>query len=104
MSATTSDTVQADTLDAVLEQLSREFFTSENHLRLDHDRRRVAVSAILDFYTKDFASSGQAKDLISYINRYRDEAIPAEYHVGFSRLRLADQPTTLNGVHIRGRP
>ncbi len=74
---------QAETLDAVLEQLSREFFASENHLRLDQDRRRVAVSAILDFYTKDFASSGKAKDLIPYINRYRDEPIPVEFSVEF---------------------
>ena len=74
---------RADTLDSVLEQLSREFFTNEIHLRVDHGRRRVAVSAILDFYTEDFASSGNARDLIPYINRYREDAIPGEFRVDF---------------------
>lgn len=74
---------QADTLNAVLEQLSREFFMSKTHLRLDLQARRVAVSAILDFYTEDFVASGKAEDLLSFVNHYRDEPIPAEFQVDF---------------------
>ncbi len=70
-------------LDQQLEQATREFFSKERHFYLDHDKERVYVSEILDFYTRDFVKSGKAKDLPDYINRYLKEPIPAGYKVKF---------------------
>lgn len=71
------------TLDADLERLTREFLNSPKYVRPDPAKRAVAVSAILDFYTRDFVASGRADDLLPYINRYRDTALPADYRVRF---------------------
>jgi len=74
---------RAETLDAQLEAVTREFFNKPKHLRVDHEAETVWVSEILDFYTEDFAASGRAEDLIPYINRYRAEPVPAPYEVRF---------------------
>jgi hypothetical protein len=72
-----------ETLEASLDAAAREFFASDRHLRVDPVARTVAVSAILDFYTGDFASSGSPADLIPYINRYRSPAVPPDYRLRF---------------------
>lgn len=74
---------EKQTVDATLDDLTREFFARPEHLRINADKRRVAVSAILDFYTKDFVTSGKARDLLSYINRYLEQAVPRDYQVTF---------------------
>lgn len=71
------------TLDAQLDAATREFFGSEKYLRRDLRRRTLWLSAILDFYTEDFAASGRAGDVIAYVNRYVDAPIPADYRVKF---------------------
>lgn len=71
------------TLDATLEAAAREFFARDLHLRVDQATGTVRVSAILDFYTADFAPSGRPADLIPYINRYRAPPVPAGYRVRF---------------------
>ncbi len=73
----------ADKLEEQLEAASWEFFNTEKHLRLDHENMRIYVSAILDFYTRDFVASGKAADLPQYINRYRKEALPNGYKVRY---------------------
>lgn len=72
-----------DGLEGVLESATWEFFSKPKHLRLDHDKQRVYVSAILDFYTEDFVPSGRARDLGDYINRYREQALPQDYKIKF---------------------
>ena len=74
---------EKQTVDATLDDLTREFFATPEHLRINADKRRVAVSAILDFYTKDFVASGKARDLLSFINRYLEQAVPRDYQVTF---------------------
>ena len=73
----------ADTLDASLDELTREFFSKTQHLRIDHERKRIYVSAILDFYTKDFVSSGRRADLPHYINPFLDQPLPQDYSVHY---------------------
>lgn len=73
----------ADKLEEQLEAASWEFFNKERHLRLDRDKKRIYVSAILDFYTKDFVPSGRAQDLAGYINQYRDQPLPENYQIHF---------------------
>lgn len=70
-------------LDAQLNQAAREFINSSKYVLIDRDKRQVRVSAIFDFYTKDFVASGKARDLPDYINRYRDEPLPDGYKVKY---------------------
>lgn len=73
----------AATVQAQLEAATVEFFASDRHLRVDDAQRRIEVSAILDFYTRDFVASGRRDDLPGYINRYRESPLPADYRVHF---------------------
>lgn len=74
---------EANSLNATLDELTNEFFAKEKHLYFDHDKKRVYVSEILDFYTEDFVVSGKAKDLPEYINQYLDTPIPSDYKLRF---------------------
>jgi hypothetical protein len=71
------------TLETQLEAATQEFFSKEKHFRLDAGKKTVYLSSILDFYTEDFVTSGKAKDLASYVNRYRRVPVPAGYKVKF---------------------
>lgn len=70
-----------DDLDAQLDRESRRFFNEERNVAVDHERRLVRVSEILDFFTEDFLA--KAPTLIDYINRYRETPIPGRYQVEF---------------------
>jgi len=72
-------------LDAQLNQATREFINSRKYVLIDHDKRQIRVSAIFDFYTRDFVASGKARDLPDYINRYRDEPLPDDYKLKFMK-------------------
>ncbi|MEP6391630.1 MAG: DUF547 domain-containing protein [Halioglobus sp.] len=73
----------AERLDASLSELTREFFSKTKNLRIDHERKRIWISSILDFYTKDFVSSGRSADLPDYINPYLDTPLPQDYSVHY---------------------
>ena len=81
----------AETLEQDLTQLTHQFFNTQKHLWLDNDLRIAYVSEILDFYTEDFVVSGKAQDLLSYINQFRDIAIPKDY-----RIKFIDYDWTIN--------
>lgn len=73
----------SERLDAQLEDAACEFFSKEKHLRIDHDKKTLWVSEILDFYTEDFVSSGKRRDLVRYVNRYLEDKVPQGYRVRF---------------------
>ena len=70
-------------LDMELDALTREFFSKDRHLRLDHEKKTLWVSEILKFYTRDFIASGKTQDLLSYVNKYVNKEIPEYYKVRF---------------------
>lgn len=72
-----------DTLDTVLDKLTREFFSKDLHILIDADAKTLQLSGILKFYTKDFVASGKKQDLSEYVNKYVDTPIPADYKVKF---------------------
>ncbi len=74
---------QAETLEQQLENAAHEFFSKPVHLRVDDKKRTVYVSEILKFYTADFVESGKKRDLVPYINRFREPKIPVDYRVKF---------------------
>lgn len=71
----------AESLDRQLDRAAHSFIAEDRNLRLDRQRRQVYLSAIFDFYTRDFLA--QAPSLIAYVNRYRAEPIPLDYRVDF---------------------
>ncbi|MEP6609986.1 MAG: DUF547 domain-containing protein [Burkholderiaceae bacterium] len=79
----------ADGLDQQLDIAARLFMGERRNVSVDPVRREVGLSAIFDFYTKDFLD--HAPSLIAYANRYRAEAIPAEF-----KLRFFDYDWTVN--------
>jgi hypothetical protein len=66
---------RAPELEAQLEAAAREFLNDPRNVRVDAAAREVWLSAILDFYTEDFAADGKRESLIAYVNRYRDDPI-----------------------------
>ena len=77
------DAYRADELEAQLEAAAREFLNDPRNVRVEAAAREVWLSAILDFYTEDFAPDGKRESLIAYVNRYRDEPIDAKLAVKF---------------------
>jgi hypothetical protein len=75
----------ADRVNAQLDQATREFSNSSKYVQVDHEKKQVKVSAIFDFYTKDFVPSGKTRDLPDYINRYRSEPLPQGYKVRYMK-------------------
>ena len=71
----------AAALDRELDRAARSFIAENRNVRLDPQSRLVYLSAIFDFYTKDFLA--QSPTLIAYINRYRGESVPLDYRVEF---------------------
>jgi hypothetical protein len=76
-------TFTADNVDEQLEQATREFINSDKYVQVDQKQKQVRVSAIFNFYTKDFVPSGKTRDLPDYINRYRSEPLPEGYKVRY---------------------
>jgi len=74
---------RAATLEKQLQAAATEFFSTDRHIIVDHDRRTVWLSWILEFYMEDFIDSGRPSDLIPYVNRYREPPVPHEYRVRF---------------------
>jgi hypothetical protein len=71
----------ADALERQLDVATRTFLAEKRNVSVDPAKRELRLSAICDFYTKDFLA--HAPTLIDYVNRYRAEPIPAEYSVRF---------------------
>jgi hypothetical protein len=66
----------APDLDLELDRETRRFFSEPRNLRVDHARKTVFVSELLDFYPEDFGP-----DLIAYVGRYSLDPIPADYRI-----------------------
>lgn len=73
----------AATLDAELDAEARAFFARPQNFRVDDAGRTVWLSAILDFYSDDFAPA-PAPSLAAYANRYAARPAPVDYAVRFT--------------------
>jgi hypothetical protein len=71
----------AGLLEEQLDAAARGFVAEKRNVSIDPVRREVRLSAIFEFYTKDFLD--HAASLIAYVNRYRTEQIPSEFEVRF---------------------
>lgn len=79
----------AANLDADLEFLTRQFI-NKNPQGVVPDGDRVKLSKIFEWYAEDF---GGKKQLLPYINRYREQPVPAE-----ARVEFLDYSWKLNAV------
>lgn len=79
----------ADGLDRELDAAAREFVGDDRNVHIDRETRTITLSAIFDFYTKDFLA--KAPSLIAYVNHYGTVPVPADYRVSF-----ADYDWTIN--------
>lgn len=64
-------------LDEQLDAAAKEFFNSDKYVQINESEKTVRLSEILKFYTEDFVA--EAPTLIDYVNKWRDEKIPAGY-------------------------
>ncbi len=69
------------TLEAQLEREATKFYNEPRNVRTDAAHKKVFISEILSFFTKDFLA--KSPTLIDYVNRYRKEKVPADYEVEF---------------------
>ncbi len=73
----------AQALETQLQRASIEFFNKDKHIQINAAEKIVSLSGIMKFYTKDYVASGKKKDLIPYVNQYREDKIPSDYKVKF---------------------
>jgi hypothetical protein len=71
----------ADALERQLDVATRTFLAERRNVSVDPAKRELWLSAIFDFYPKDFLA--HAPTLFDYVNRYRAEPIPAGFSVRF---------------------
>lgn len=82
-------------LESQLEAAARTFVGESRNVRIDASRREVWLSAIFEFYTKDFLE--HAPSLIAYLHRYRSGPISPGFKV-----RFLDYDWTVNGQRRDG--
>lgn len=74
---------KAETLEADLQAAAVEFFNKPKHTRVDNAKKKLALSGIMKFYTKDYVASGKKQDLLGYVNQYREDKVPQDYKVTY---------------------
>ena len=74
---------QAETLNATLDRLAREFVNHPRHVRVSRSEKIIQLSEIFRFYTKDFVNPKTASSLIAYINQYRDAPLDETLDIEF---------------------
>jgi hypothetical protein len=70
-----------DALERQLDAGAYMFAAEKRNVTVDPVKREVWLSAIFDFYTKDFLD--HSPTLIDYVNRYRTQSIPPGFKVRF---------------------
>lgn len=69
------------TLEQQLELTSKRAINNNNFIRVNKRDKQVELSQIFKWYKKDFTTKG--RDLMSWVNRYRDNPIPGSYSISF---------------------
>lgn len=71
---------QTSTLDTQLDQQTKLALNSD-FIRVNNEKETVSLSEIFRWYAKDFG--GTNTSALSYINNFRDQAIPNHFKIGF---------------------
>ncbi|MEM9400298.1 MAG: DUF547 domain-containing protein [Verrucomicrobiota bacterium] len=66
-------------LDELLDKLTKDFFNANDQaLKIDHQKKVVYLTKLLDWYKKDFPDG-----VVQFINQYRSQTLPAAYKIKF---------------------
>lgn len=68
-------------LDEQMDQQTKLAMANEDFIRVNHAEKKVYISEIFKWYTKDFTS--EKASLLAYINAYRKNAIPKNYTLSY---------------------
>ena len=68
-------------LEKQLDIQTKKALNHPDFVKVDDDRRRVELSQIFEWYTRDFAP--RQSELLTYLNKYRYRTLPQDYQVGF---------------------
>ena len=68
-------------LEHQLDAAARAFVNEKRNVRVDAAKREIWLSAIFEFYTKDFLA--HAPSLTAYVNRYRTDKVPPDLRIHF---------------------
>ena len=68
-------------LESQLTARTKKAMNSRSFIKVDNDKKTVRISQIFEWYAADFKA--EAKDFVSYINKYRSTPIPASYKSSF---------------------
>lgn len=75
--------LRGSTLEQQLDAATREFFNSPRHVEVADGSRGVRVSEILKWFEEDFVGKGGDEAVVAYVNRYRDDKVPAGARLGY---------------------
>lgn len=70
-----------DNLDQQLTKRTQLALNDPAFTKVNNTQKKVEISKIFDWYKKDFTQGGMS--VLSFINQYRDEPIPADYAIEF---------------------
>lgn len=71
-----------ETLESRLQAAAVEFFNSDKNVKIDDERKEVAVSEILKFFPEDFVPK-KAPTVATYVNLYRQSPLPMNYEIRY---------------------
>lgn len=64
-----------------LEAITKKALNRKSFIKVNSEKKTVALSQILDWYKEDFLA--EAPNILAYVNKYRTEKIPASYKQSF---------------------
>jgi len=70
-----------DKLNEQLEKQTRKALNDDYFIRIQPNKNKVLISQIFNWYQGDFVK--QEKELINYINLFRDKKLDPGYHIGY---------------------
>lgn len=68
-------------VEAQIEARTKKAMNSRSFIKVNNETKKVDISQIFEWYKSDF--DAEAKDALTYINKYRSTPIPSNYKVGF---------------------
>jgi len=68
-------------LESQIQARTKLAMNSKSFIKVNNEAKKVSISQIFEWYKPDFTA--EAKNFLTYINKYRSTPIPSNYKVGF---------------------
>lgn len=68
-------------LNEQLDKVTMNKLNDPTFVQFDNDKRKILLNQIFEWYGEDFGNN--KKEIIAFINQYREEKIPNDYGIGF---------------------